>query len=335
MSVDEAVHELRFKYQKKKKISKVCVLSDFPTSAADVYFSPCEDTFLVDVDPLGFHTVLIDPNYQLIQSQNTVFQGQRRNVVNCSHDKSNYRKLEMDANELNTFVTVDYAKTLLLVKNVTFRLVITLPLDVHNLRSSRFYVILRSRGIRTSNKTFGSLYFRQDQPHIDLFVFFSVFFSCFFLFLAKCVLLWKVKQTFDARRTRQQRAREMKHMASRPFARVLVYIEQEPVTGLQPAFTRRNNRLPKIRTNHADPPNTGSNPTSGRESPFNLAPIAVEPTDDGIAAVGTVILRLPGGNSAPSKLSLGSALTTRLHTGPAGAHSQKVNIRRRYSASFA
>jgi hypothetical protein len=43
---------------------------------------------------------------------------------------------------------------------------------------------------------------RQDQLHIDLFVFFSVFFSCFFLFLSVVVVIWKVKQTADMRRAR-------------------------------------------------------------------------------------------------------------------------------------
>ncbi len=73
----------------------------------------------------------------------------------------------------------------------------------------------------------------QDQLHIDLFVFFSVFFSCFFLFLSgtriitlglyseykcifvclsnrvfpffpACVVLWKLKQMGDLRRARNK-----------------------------------------------------------------------------------------------------------------------------------
>jgi hypothetical protein len=50
---------------------------------------------------------------------------------------------------------------------------------------------------------FPTIFFhRQDQLHIDLFVFFSVFFSCFFLFLSVCVVMWKVKQAADLRRAR-------------------------------------------------------------------------------------------------------------------------------------
>lgn len=66
--------------------------------------------------------------------------------------------------------------------------------------------------------SYGIVFFRQDQLHIDLFVFFSVFFSCFFLFLAACVVAWKAKQAADVRRARRRHVVEMLHMAKRPFA---------------------------------------------------------------------------------------------------------------------
>lgn len=62
--------------------------------------------------------------------------------------------------------------------------------DFHDLRLTRFYIVVEGVG----DGSFGSLSFRQDQLHIDLFVFFSVFFSAFFLFLAACGIAWKVKQ---------------------------------------------------------------------------------------------------------------------------------------------
>lgn len=36
--------------------------------------------------------------------------------------------------------------------------------------------------------------------------------------------------------------------------------------------------------------------------------MAVEPTEDGIAAVGTVFVQLPGGRDAPVRLALASSL---------------------------
>ena len=39
-----------------------------------------------------------------------------------------------------------------------------------------------------------------------------------------------------------------------------------------------------------------------------VRPVAVEPTEDGIAAVGTVFVQLPGGREAPVRLALASSL---------------------------
>lgn len=75
---------------------------------------------------------------------------------------------------------------------------------------------------------YGIVFSRQDQLHIDLFVFFSVFFSCFFLFLAACVVAWKAKQAADVRRARRRHVVEMLHMAKRPFASVTLNLSARP-----------------------------------------------------------------------------------------------------------
>lgn len=243
---------------------------------------------------------------------------------------------EINAGELNTYITVSPQNSVLVVRDVRFRLVVTLPRDQHDLRSSRFYIIVRSRGGNTDNITYGNLYFRQDQPHIDLFVFFSVFFSCFFLFLAICVMLWKMKQTFDARRSRQMREREMECMASRPFARILVLVEHEEQvyfslsSGL---VVRPRSRLGRQQSQNQYYNNNDINAVVMLPPPRELGvlPIAIEPTDDGLAAVGTVLFQLPGGATAPSHLCLGSALTTRIIM-PA-LNQKSTTLRRRTSAS--
>lgn len=242
---------------------------------------------------------------------------------------------EIDAGELNTYITVGQQNSVLVVRDVRFRLVITLPRDQHDLRSSRFYIIVRSRGGGSENTTYGNLYFRQDQPHIDLFVFFSVFFSCFFLFLAVCVMLWKMKQTFDARRSRQMREREMECMASRPFAKILVLVEHdEPLyLPLSSGLIRRRSRLNRYHNRNQYYNNNDINTLTSLPPPRELRviPIAIEPTEDGLASVGTVLFQLPGGLSAPSHLCLGSALTTRIT--PPVLNQKSANIRRRTSAS--
>lgn len=82
------------------------------------------------------------------------------------------------------------------------RLVLTLPQDRLNLIHTRFHIALK--GTMSGPPAYGQIFFRQDQLHIDLFVFFSVFFSCFFLFLAACVVAWKAKQAADVRRARRR-----------------------------------------------------------------------------------------------------------------------------------
>lgn len=247
--------------------------------------------------------------------------------------------VEINADSFHTYHTVMKTNTILRVKNVESRLVITIPVSCHNLRIARFYVIMYGVGGKTSNDTYGNLYFRQDQPHIDLFVFFSVFFSSFFLFLAVCVLLWKMKQAVDTQRSRQQRAKEMMHMASRPFSKVLVYIESEPIIMSSTPILRRQ-KLYKIP--HRNVPIMGLTPvevlppiiqttvTNKEIVPFDVIPIAVEPLFNASAAIRTVVIQLPGGPHATSKLCLGSTLTTNCKTANNGP---KSNTRRRPSTN--
>lgn len=269
-----------------------------------------QDSYHFQLDPMsGIHNVVL--NHQ-INNRLRYQRSSNNKVINAG-----YPVKEVKAKSINTFITVNDPDTVLIIRNLQGRLVITLPNDKLNLKTSRFYMVFLNTGDMIKNETFGNLYFRQDQPHIDLFVFFSVFFSCFFLFLAMCVLLWKTKQGFDARRTRQQRAREMLHMASRPFAKVLVLIgHSQTLINISPNLNMRNrtrkqtDRTPLLPSETSIP----TSPVVVRDN-LNIVPIAIEPTDDGVAAIGTVVFQLPGGVNAPSKLCLGSTLTNQLSSG--------------------
>jgi multipile epidermal growth factor-like domains protein 8 len=158
--------------------------------------------------------------------------------------------------------------------------------------------------------SFGSIYFRQDQLHIDLFVFFSVFFSCFFLFLSVCVLVWKVKAVSDLRRARRRHAVEMQHMARRPFASQPVFIDHNRGDG----FTAENFRhLPKgskadfgAKKSHSHQrlllhnnavrdfgSSRLSHDVTDDSTPTLSRPLAFEPTFDGLAAVSTFLVQMP------------------------------------------
>ncbi|KAL8608233.1 hypothetical protein ACOMHN_016688 [Nucella lapillus] len=338
---------------------------DITQGGADVYFSNREDMFQVFVNRQnGLHTVNVDPQYKVDMDNHPPLDAGSRHKRSSAKDISAFGEYMLEhvrASSLNTYITITEKNTILVVRNVQFRLVITLPEKDHNLRVSRFYIIVQSRqgagggGEESPEaKTYGILYFRQDQPHIDLFVFFSVFFSCFFLFLALCVMLWKVKQAFDARRSRQLREREMECMASRPFAKVLVLVEPDEGgnTFMSTIYNRRG-RLsrPMLRLNHHHhhhhnhhhhPPSLELSPgqpvvppppssrTHHPHHPLGVVPIAIEPTGDELASVGTVLFQLPGAWQAPSKLCIGSTLTYRIHP----LHlTQKPQQRRRPSFS--
>ena len=242
-------HTVYFGVQPKFMNVNIRLVLDITKGSVKVYFSSEEDAFLVNVDKNTWrHSVKIDSKYPLKQEHS--FFGNRavtreyignglgmhdiinvatslskeipsssitRRINDSDYSTSKFRLIEREAHGLKTFITVHDPNDILIVYNVTNRLVLTLPQNGHDLRSARFYLIIEGKS-DDIEASVGSVFFRQDQPRIDLFVFFSVFFSCFFLFLAVCVVVWKIKQCVDIRRARLRHVVEMLHMAKRPFA---------------------------------------------------------------------------------------------------------------------
>lgn len=225
-----------------------------------------------------------------------------------------YLVVDRRAEDLATFVSLTRRNTFLIVRNLTNRLVLTLPQDKHELGITKFHIALRAIDTPYAEinrrAAYGMIFFRQDQLHIDLFVFFSVFFSCFFLFLAACVVAWKTKQAADVRRARRRHVVEMLHMAKRPFASATILYDRDG-NDCSPSSPQRKGRRNKLVNFHSD-----------------VRPVAVEPTDDGVAAVATVFIRLPGGRQAPVKLALGSSLILLTRVYPVNS---RVFLRRRNS----
>ncbi|XP_011483811.1 multiple epidermal growth factor-like domains protein 8 [Oryzias latipes] len=395
------------------------VTIDVTFGEVEVYVSNSHDTFIVDVDEhTGIHTIKIEEE-SVTRVMNTWIEkdpppSPMKVFANSSSSlggpvlsntplqlqakpPTTEREIREERSEgLITYITVWKPQTVLIVRGVRDRVVITFPHEVHSLKSSRFYIALRGVGTEDHyGESQGLLFLRQDQAHIDLFVFFSVFFSCFFLFLSVCVLLWKIKQFLDFRREQRRHIQEMTKMASRPFAKLTIYLEPEepqliylPSTGggvggstvtLAHARTGKlggvvvgqrgrgpvsykhepgsgptahhhhhhltlgggggNNcqHLPLhyLNTHHYASTTTGPqgphhhHPSnySGYQhfcrsdpflsqlmgfsySSFKVGPITLEPTDDGMAGVATVLFQLPGGVLAPNRACLGSALVT-------------------------
>ncbi|XP_021479971.1 multiple epidermal growth factor-like domains protein 8 [Oncorhynchus mykiss] len=127
---------------------------------------------------------------------------------------------------MSTSATGSSTWTMSVLRQPPDSVVITFAHEVHSLKSSRFYIALRGVGTEERRgESQGLLFLRLDQAHIDLFIVFSVFFSCFFL--SVCVLLRKIKQFMDFRREQRHHIQEMTKMASRPFAKLTVYLEPE------------------------------------------------------------------------------------------------------------
>lgn len=252
---------------------------DVTQGMVNLFVANRDDVFKVTPNAsTGMHDIDLDSRYIIVPPSEDDKTYENGNV---------YSWMELNAQGLRTYVTIPKNTTLLAIKGLKDRLVITLPQDRHMLDKTKFYIVLQALpigDISPSLPSYGMVFFRQDQLHIDLFVFFSVFFSCFFLFLAACVVAWKAKQAADVRRARRRHVVEMLHMAQRPFAGITIFLGQST-----PPCGRRGK--PRRLTSASD-----------------VKPVAIEPTEDGIAAVATVFVSLPGGQSASTRLALASSL---------------------------
>ncbi|XP_065078697.1 multiple epidermal growth factor-like domains protein 8 [Ochlerotatus camptorhynchus] len=252
---------------------------------------------IVDVSPVdtfSLYPLYVNGNGSDINMEPPISVGSATHS-NCRMDTEKFFYVkDKIAKDLITYVTLYQCNSLLRVFGLKNRLVVTLPHTIHSLGQTKFYIALRAR--TGSTASYGLVFFRQDQLHIHLFVFFSVFFSCFFLFLAICVLAWKAKQAADMRRARRRHVVEMLHMAKRPFGRINLTLDSPSET---PASHRKRGRSKHLVQLQQD-----------------IAPVALEPTSDNIAAVGTMFVRLPGKQKSQITLALASSLVvlTRNHT---------------------
>lgn len=214
--------------------------------------------------------------------------------------------------KLNTFVSYNEYHRALIVRDVRKRLILTFPYGEHQLRDTRFYLVFIGRDTSGSR---GLVYFRQDLSQIDLFVFFSVFFSAFFLVVSVSVFGWKIKQYHTRRRVIEVREHQLETMRSRPFATYSFLCQMKRP---QPSCWRvkrdtaavllRDSSLAK--DHHLRLRDVGQRPV--------IAPVSQEPTADGRACVTTVVFQLPGNECSDFQLLLGSALTVVNHQRPLG-----------------
>ena len=312
------------------------------------------------------HSVWSVPKPIVLQGETAKVKREAESVNTSSdfYDSWAMKLVDTHAQGMFSLKSIDYNETLLIVRDVQNRLVIQLVNTKHQFSVSKFYMILHGRGNAVTNDTYGSVFFRQDHPRIDLFVFFAVFFAAFFMKLAIIVLIWKVKQSYDTQRSRQQRQKEMRHMASRPFSKCSVVIEppsdftrENPTGGrddsdsniqLMKVDNAMGARSKVLLTNGTSnsafrtaryrigtlggSSGRHSNEAGMQHTINNIHPLALEALDDGVAAVGTVLFQMPGGIQAPVGLAFGSSLITTRVFFPSFCH-RSTSIPRQGSTS--
>lgn len=298
------------------------IVLDVTQGEVDFLMSPQDDSFVVLSNySSGYHDIFLDSKYMwspemsdfdVMESLNlspmlsngngsTEERAYTAPSVDCrTASHRGFTVKDRQAKSLSTYITLNQCNTLLRVFGLKNRLVLTLPQNAHNLSGTRFFIALKANAGAAS---YGLVFFRQDQLHIDLFVFFSVFFSCFFLFLAICVVAWKAKQASDTRRARRRHVVEMLHMAKRPFGKVNLQIDHN--NDVQVHHPKRTGRIKHSQGSQHQPQSS--------HGPSDIAPVSIEPLafnrSDGVAAINTVFIRLPGKySSSPVCLALGSSL---------------------------
>lgn len=281
------------------------VVVDMREGEVDFYVSWDNRRFIVSNDPQSWdHRVTVSLQSSAAQQTGGPVEQVRRRKRATSDSSSDAgrdplvdtlpRVRVINASRILTHARFGPQHDVLVVKGVATRLVLFISRTEHDLKSRRFYLLFRGASASGAQ---GKVLFRQDQVHIDLFVFFSVFFACFFLLLGAFIVAWKCKQVMDFRRSLEREAKARQTMASRPFATVFVALDRRPPSAEEDVD----------------------------KAEFSPVPVAVEPTDDGIACVGTLLMQLPG-----PVVSLGSGLMTMRVMYPSG---KQGGSRRRTSLS--
>ncbi|XP_066023971.1 multiple epidermal growth factor-like domains protein 8 [Pocillopora verrucosa] len=268
--------------------------------SVDVFVADENDEFTVTLNETsGHHKVKIK---SLASSRRKKRASEQDGVDSYSgNDKVNVKVAS--STDLNTFVSYQDNHKALVIRDVRRRLVLTFPHMSHYLRDTRFYMVFVGRD---GSGTKGQVYFRQDLSQIDLFVFFSVFFSAFFLVVSVSVFGWKIKQYHTRRRVIEVQEHQLRTMKNRPFATYSFLCQMKKP---QPSLWRVKRDIAtlllrdssSVKNNHLRLRDVKDRPV--------IAPVSQEHTADGRASVTTVVFQLPGNECSDFQLMLGSSLT--------------------------
>ena len=312
---------------------------DIIQGGVDLYISTSNDDFVVEVNFTSGEHHLISPQERLhsISKRSVDYEDLTSASYHSDKDRSQrmprsssisatsapvmYLSDVIHAKQGELSMYTEYRKGVLLIKGIQRRFIIGIKHNFLDFRKDRIYIGVVTRGNSKSLNTAGYIYFRQDLSQIDLFVFFSVFFSVFFLILSFFFLSWKIKQIYNGRRAVIQQQIALETMASRPFANYTVQCE-------------RNDPISVYEKVHSEllEPGSNRNRKSNKRRQKTLYPMAIELTDDELAAVVTMFIQFPENEESSWNLSLGSAIVQAtpqhvVQTSTNGSESNKLSTR--------
>lgn len=137
------------------------IIMDIASGAADLYLSAKEDTFVVEVNRTsGAHVVSVDRKYGVGLAGDLTSATASSAAVSALRNGSDapwlLRPRHATPAGLATYVTVRDPREFLLVRDLRHRLVVTVPQNVYDLRSTRLYLVISGA---SEEPTRGSLFF--------------------------------------------------------------------------------------------------------------------------------------------------------------------------------
>ena len=191
------------------------VYVDVWTGVVDVYFV---------FDPKNYFVVKLNDTGEHVEKVIDL-----KTTSGLSYKKISYKKSE-HMRSMFYHVTMN-KKEALIVEGVVGRLVVTRKHTKKD-HNGLFYVIVRAksggliqkRSVRQKGAS-GRIAFRQDEPRLDLFVFFSSFFSLGGILSVLTTSVWKFRRMVNNRRARINHQLQMIPLARRPCRLVYVCID--------------------------------------------------------------------------------------------------------------
>ena len=209
--------------------------------------------------------------------------------------------IQTSKDSMTTFAK--YEGGVLLVNSVRKRVIITINHEEHDLRKKWFYLVLKP--IIRSNSPHQSpakafVYYRQDLPRIDLLLFFLVLSVILFFILSGFIIGMKIRLDIIRNHTEQIQETELNAMRNRPLASYsLLFNRNEDLSTIR----KRKSKI-IAHSRHKNSNNTPNEMIFRNERKL-VMPVAVQETEDNLAAVCATFIQYPENEFSKWNFSLG------------------------------